>query len=429
MKQTSSGSNSLTVDQQMTNARKIDYCILCASQSLIGLFSLEDSPLANEFVHERDLGLPQQKYPLQLNIRDSCGHVQLGHEVSPERMFSNYAYVSGTAKSFVEHFHELADYLTRRFELQPGRFIVEIGSNDGTLLKRFIEHRMRVLGIDPATNIAAMANDGGIPTRNDYFSQSVAEDVKAESGLADLILANNVLAHTTQLRDITLGVKSLLAPNGTLVFEVSYLLDVVCKLLFDTIYHEHVSYHSVQPLRSFFSRHGLEVFDVELINTHGGSIRVFVQHAGGPRSISTSVESQIQIENQAKLRLADTFSTMEGRINQLRERLLKLLNEINTENNLICGFGAPAKATTLMHQFKLDSSIIKYIVDDSVLKQGLFTPGLHIPVVSRDYFRVMPPSHVVVLAWNFAEHLVKDIKAQFDHDISCIVPLPELLTL
>jgi len=419
----------LTIDQQMTNVRKIDHCILCASQSLIDLFSLEDSPLANEFVHERDLSLPQQEYPLQLNMCDSCGHVQLGHEVSPERMFSNYAYVSGTAKSFVKHFYDLADQLTQRFELQPGRFIVEIGSNDGTLLKRFIEHEMRVLGIDPATNIAAMANDGGIPTRNDYFSHSVAKDISAESGFADLIVANNVLAHTTQLTDITLGVKSLLAPNGTLVFKVSYLLDVVGKLLFDTIYHEHVSYHSVQPLRSFFSRHGLEVFDVELINTHGGSIRLFVQHAGGLQPISTSVESQIQMENQAKLRSVETFSAMENRINQLRDRLLKLLNKIDIENNLICGFGAPAKATTMMHQFKLDSSIIKYIVDDSVLKQGLFTPGLHIPVVSRDYFKVMPPSHVVILAWNFAEHLVKDIKAQFDHDISCIIPLPELVTL
>lgn len=413
----------------MTKERKIENCILCGSQSLSDLFSLEDSPLANEFVSEYELDVPQQKYPLHLNMCESCGHVQLGHEVSPDRMFSNYSYVSGTAKSFVKHFHDLADYLTQRFELQTGQFIVEIGSNDGTLLKRFIEREMLVLGVDPASNIVAMANESGIPTQNDYFSRSVAENIKAESGLADLILANNVLAHTTQLLDITLGIKSLLAPNGVLVFEVSYLLDVVGKLLFDTIYHEHVSYHSVQPLQSFFLQHGLEVFDVELINTHGGSIRVFVQHASGPRPISTSVESQIERENQAKLRSVNTFSVMEHKINELRDRLLTMLKKIDAKNQLICGFGAPAKATTLMHQFKLDSSIIKYIVDDSPLKQGLFTPGWHIPVVSRDYFKVMPPSHVVIFAWNFAEHLVKDIKSQFTQNISCIVPLPELVSL
>jgi 2-polyprenyl-3-methyl-5-hydroxy-6-metoxy-1,4-benzoquinol methylase len=414
---------------QMSEQHKIDHCILCGSRGLNNLFSLEDSPLANEFVNEHELNLPQQKYPLHLNVCESCGHVQLGHEISPERMFSKYSYVSGTAKSFVRHFHDSADYLTKRFDLQPGQFIVEIGSNDGTLLRRFLEHEMLVIGVDPASNIAAMANESGIPTKNDYFSRSVAEDIKSESGLADLILANNVLAHTTHLPDITLGIKSLLAPNGVLVFEVSYLLDVVGKLLFDTIYHEHVSYHSVQPLQSFFSQHGLEVFDVELINTHGGSIRVFVQHRSGPHPISASVQSQITKENQANLRSVNTFNVMKHKIDELGDRLLTLLKKIDAENQLICGFGAPAKATTLMHQFKLDASIIKYIVDDSPLKQGLFTPGLHIPVVSRDYFRVVPPSHVVIFAWNFAEHLVKDIKSQFTHNIICIVPLPELVSL
>jgi SAM-dependent methyltransferase len=413
----------------MSDITIIDTCILCSSVNLAGLFKLKDTPLANEFSTVSDLKHEQEAFPLQLNMCSDCNHVQLGHSVSPNRMFSKYAYVSGTAKSFVQHFHNLADHVIASLALDSTSFVVEIGSNDGTLLKRFQDRGIPVLGVDPATNIASIANDAGIPTLNKYFSLSVAADILFTSGSADVIIANNVLAHTTQLENIVIGVKELLAPKGILVFEASYLLDVVQKLLFDTIYHEHVSYHSIKPLQRFFDRLGLEIFNVDLITSHGGSIRVYVQHKNGPHKMQSSVEDCISAEETARLNSIDTFALMKKRIDQLKAKIQMLFAEIKQSGNSICGFGAPAKATTLMYEFDIGSEIIDFIIDDSPLKQGMFTPGLHIPIQPRTHLEKHQINYVLILAWNFAEHIVKDLKNTLGTNITYIVPLPELEVL
>lgn len=410
----------------MSDFAIIDKCILCSSTNLMNLFQLRDSPLANEFVTGLDGFDHQEKFPLHLNKCSRCNHVQLGHAVSPNRMFSNYAYVSGTTKSFVKHFHDLADQLISRWDLKSSSYVVEIGSNDGTLLKHFMDCGIPVLGVDPAANIATMANESGVPTRNDYFTSEVASEIRIESGLADVIIANNVLAHTTLLGDIVTGVKDLLAPNGVLVFEVSYLLDVVQKLLFDTIYHEHVSYHSVKPLLLFFDHHGLELFEVEMIESHGGSIRVYVQHKNGPREIHRSIASAIKNEDSSLLHDVSTYTTMKRKIDDLNDRFRALLAQIKDSEHHICGFGAPAKATTLMNEFNLDSNLIEFIIDDSPLKQGLFTPGLHIPIYPRNFLSERPPSHIVIFAWNFAQSITADLKGLLGDDVTYIIPLPEL---
>jgi len=413
----------------MSDITIIDTCILCSSINVVSLFNLKDTPLANEFVTISELKLEQATFPLHMNMCSDCNHVQLGHSVNPNRMFAQYAYVSGTAKSFVQHFHDLADHVITSFALDSTSFVVEIGSNDGTLLKRFQDNGIPVLGVDPATNIASIANEAGIPTRNDYFSLSVAADILSKSGSADVIIANNVLAHTTQLENIVIGVKELLAPKGVLIFEVSYLLDVVQKLLFDTIYHEHVSYHSIKPLQRFFDRLGLEIFNVDLIPSHGGSIRVYVQHKHGPHKIRSSVNDCISAEETALLSFIDTFSLMKQRIDQLKAKIQMLFAEIKQSGNSICGFGAPAKATTLMYEFDIGAEIIDFIIDDSPLKQGMFTPGLHIPIKPRTHLEKHQTNYVLILAWNFAEHIVKDLKNTLGTNITYIVPLPELEVL
>ena len=413
----------------MSDFTIIDTCILCSSVNLVNLFKLKDTPLANEFVNASGLEHEQETFPLHLNMCSDCKHVQLGHSVSPNRMFSQYAYVSGTAKSFVQHFHNLADHVISTLALDSTSFVVEIGSNDGTLLKRFQENGIPVLGVDPATNIASIANESGIPTRNDYFSLSVATDILSTSGPADVIIANNVLAHTTQLENIVIGVKELLAPKGVLIFEVSYLLDVVQKLLFDTIYHEHVSYHSIKPLQKFFDRLGLEIFDVDLISSHGGSIRVYVQHKNGLHKMQSSVKDCIADEELALLNSIDTFALMKERIDQLNAKIHMLFARIKESGNSICGFGAPAKATTLMYEFDIGAEIIEFIIDDSPLKQGMYSPGLHIPIQPRAHLEMHQTNYVLILAWNFAEHLVKDLKNTLGTNIAYIVPLPELEVL
>jgi SAM-dependent methyltransferase len=341
-------------------------------------------------------------------------------------MFSNYAYVSGTAKSFIQHFHNLADQIITKFSLDQSSFVVEIGSNDGTLLERFQNSDIPVLGVDPAANIALLANESGIPTRNDYFTLNVATDILSEFGLADVIIANNVLAHTTQLNNIVAGVQKLLSPKGVLVFEVSYLLDVVQKLLFDTIYHEHVSYHSIKPLKAFFESFGLEIFNVELIPSHGGSIRVYVQHKNGPHAVHFSVDGCISAENESLLHLVETYVSMKKRIDLLKEKIQVLFAQIKNSGSKICGFGAPAKATTLMYEFNIGSEIVEFIIDDSPLKQGMFTPGLHIPVQPRSYLATHKVDYVIILAWNFAEQIVDELKTSLDGEVVFIVPLPEL---
>ena len=413
----------------MSDITIIDSCILCSSVNLVSLFKLKDTPLANEFATVTELKHEQESFPLHLNMCSDCNHVQLGHSVSPNRMFSQYAYVSGTAKSFVQHFHSLADHVIASLALDSTSFVVEIGSNDGTLLKRFQDNGIPVLGVDPATNIASIANESGIPTRNDYFTFNVASDILTTSGSADVIIANNVLAHTTQLENIVIGVKELLAPKGVLIFEVSYLLDVVQKLLFDTIYHEHVSYHSIKPLQKFFHRLGLEIYDVNLIPSHGGSIRVYVQHKDGPHKKQFSVEDCISTEEIALLNSIDTFALMKKRIDQLKAKTQMLFAEIKNSGNSICGFGAPAKATTLMYEFDIGAEIIDFIIDDSPLKQGMFTPGLHIPIQPRTHLEMHQTNYVLILAWNFAEHILKDLKSTLGTNITYIVPLPELEVL
>ncbi|MGC4094736.1 MAG: class I SAM-dependent methyltransferase [Polyangiaceae bacterium] len=320
-----------------------------------------------------------------------------------------------------------AENAIAQFGLKPDSFVLEVGSNDGTLLKEFQARGLsKVLGIDPAHEIAAAARAAGVPTLEAFFTPELAQQVRAERGAADLICANNVFAHSGDLAAFARSVDTLLADEGVFVFEVSYLVDVVEKLLFDTIYHEHSSYHAVAPLARFFESMGLRLFDGERIDTHGGSLRGYVCRAGARHPNTERLAGLIRHEVELELFSPECYARFKARIQERGSHLRERLAALRASGKQVAGFGAPAKLTTLMHEFGLDSSVIDFIVDDSPLKQNRYTPGTRIPVVTSATLYERRPDYCVVFAWNFADSIVPKHASYTGGGGRFIVPLPEL---
>ncbi len=408
-------------------------CRLCGSGRLTRVLELEPTPPANEFRHEQELGIPQQCFPLGLWQCGECGHVQLPVVVDPARLFRNYVYVSGTSPVFVNHFRGYAESVTQRLSLAPGSLVVDVGSNDGTLLGFFQQAGMRALGIDPARDIAAAATARGVETLPEFLDEALAERIVAERGPAKLVTANNVFAHIDDLRAAALAVRRVLADDGAFVFEVYYLVDFCDKMLFDTVYHEHLSYHSLGALVPFLDSVGLRIFDVERVPTHGGSIRVYADK--GRRNPTHAIDDLLALEHarghfvpgKPASSLPNPLVSLEARIVKLGDALGKRLGGLRAEGRRIAGYGAPAKATTLMHQFNLGREQLDFIVDDSPLKQGLYTPGKEVPVLASTALAERKPDYLLLLAWNFAESII-DRCAEFRaKGGKIIVPLPELV--
>ncbi len=390
------------------------------------MLALTPTPPANAFVPESELGREQQCFPLDVHQCRDCGHVQLLDVVDPQVLFGDYVYVAGTSPVFVDHFRRYAAVMVEGCGLRPDGLVVDIGSNDGTLLGFFRDAGMRVLGVDPARDIARRANEAGIETRTAFFTPEVAREIRSERGEASLVTANNVFAHADDLAGIVEGAKILLAPDGLFVFEVSYLVDVFEKTLFDTIYHEHLSYHSVAPLRRFFAGLGMEILDAQRIDTHGGSIRVAVQKAGGRLAARPSVNRLVAHEDRLGLGDPETLRAFADRIAGVRTELVGLLRRLASEGKRIAGYGAPAKATTLVYHFDLGPETIAFIVDDSPLKQGLYSPGKHIPVLPSSALVERNVDYAVVLAWNFADSIIRNSEAYRRAGGRFVVPLPEV---
>ncbi len=399
-------------------------CRLCGSDALEHIVSLASTPPANAFTKSKQDSLAQQRYPLRPSLCRACGHLQLVDIVDRELLFADYVYVSGTSPSFITHFNRYAEAVSQRLDLSPGDLVVDIGSNDGTLLKAFKDRGCRVLGVDPAKEIATKANSDGIETLVAYFDTQLAREILNGYGPAKVITANNVFAHVDDISDLTCGVRSLLGKDGSFVFEVSYLVDILQKTLFDTIYHEHLDYHRVAPLRQFFHQLGMTLFDVERIGTHGGSLRGY---AGlGDKVATENVDILTRLEESLELSSPNGFVEFKRNIARCRTELTSLLAALRLEEYSIVGYGAPAKATTLLHQFELGSSVITGIVDDSPLKQGLFTPGTGIPVHPADWLMAEKPHYLLILAWNFANSIIKKNEVYAASGGRFITPLPNL---
>ena len=406
--------------------RRRSTCRLCDDVDLRLLFSLVSTPLANALVAADRLDEPQAVYPLDVHFCDNCCHVQLLDVVNPEILFRDYVYVSGTSPSFVDHFRRYAEDVFSRVAFPPAEpLVVDIGSNDGTLLRFFKDKGCRVLGIEPATLIAERADAAGIETISAFLNQELAEAIARDHGPAAVVTANNVFAHVDDLHGFVEAVKALLAEDGTFVFEVSYLLDVFEKTLFDTIYHEHLSYHSVKPLTTFFERHDMQLVDVQRVSSHGGSLRGFARRKAAAGKQPT-VDALITTEAALGLHGPAAYRTFFENINERKNELRSLLQQLRREGRRVVGFGAPAKATTLMYHFGLGPDVLEYVIDDSPLKQGLFTPGLHVPIVPSNRLYESKPDYVLILAWNFAESIMRSHAAYSELGGKFIVPLPTL---
>ncbi len=399
---------------------------MCGSRHLSLILQLEPTPPANAFVTSDALDRPQERFPLDVFFCEECAHVQLLDVIDPHALFEDYVYVSGTSPVFRKHFENYAEDMITLVRPGAGALVVDIGSNDGTLLSFFKRARCRVLGVDPAGDIANQATHAGIETLPIFFTPQLGKEIREERGPAAMVTANNVFAHIDDLCGVLEGVRALLAPEGVFVFEVSYLVDVFEKTLFDTIYHEHLAYHSLTPLLGFFSANGMELIEALRNESHGGTLRGIAQLKGGPRPIGASVAEAVANEKRLGLDRAGTFERFAERVETLKLELGSRLRGLKAAGHSIAGFGAPAKATTLMYHFDIGPNVIDYIVDDSPLKQGLFTPGLHIPVLPTEQMYARRPDYMIVLAWNFARPIMEKHAAFRDQGSHFIVPLPNV---
>ncbi len=402
-----------------------DSCRLCDGRSLELVIKLAPTPIADDYIAVEQISEIQETYPLDLFFCHNCGHLQLLDVVDPEILFRNYTYVTSISLGLVEHFRRYADDTLRRFSPQSGALVVEIGSNDGSLLRFFKEGGMRVLGIDPAREIGKKATESGIETLPIFFTSEIGKEIRGKRGPAAIVAANNVFAHSDSLADVADGIREMLAPDGVFVFEVSYLVDIVQKKLFDTVYHEHLCYHSVKSLDTFFRRHGMEFIDIERISTKGGSLRGFVQLAGGPRKVSPSVSELITLEESLGFDKAELFKDFAAELEGIKKQRLGLLRDLKAQGKVIAGYGASTTVTTLMYYFHL-GDILSFMVDDNPLKQGRLSPGYHIPVLPPQALYERRPDYVVILAWAYSEPIIKKHQAYLEAGGRFIKPLPDV---
>ena len=410
----------------MSNTYLRETCRMCGEASLTRVISLTPTPPGNDFLTKEELGRNEKTYPLDLYFCRDCKHIQLGHVVDPKILYQkNYSYVSATSQHFVRHLKNYATKMTDFFGLQPGDLVVDVGSNDGTCLRFFEEKGMHVLGVDPAKSIADEATKNGIETVADFFSYDLALVLREKYGAVKYITSHNACAHIDNLFDVVKGVAHWLDKDGIFVLEVGYFVDVYNNTWFDTIYHEHVDFHTVAPFEKLFARVGMEVITVERITPQGGSIRVMAQKIGGDIKRDNSVDDLIALEYKLGLDRVDTLSRFNARINTIRDRLQKLIYSLKKEGKTIAGFGAPTKATTLMAHFGLDETMLDFIVDDNPLKQGLFSPITHIPVLSAEALYDQKPDYLLILAWNFSKPIMK-MHEKYSNEIGkFIIPMPE----
>jgi hypothetical protein len=400
-------------------------CRLCHSDKLLMVLPMKPSPIADAFITHDKKHIPQPSIPLDLYQCQTCGHVQNVDIVNPDLLFREYLFQTGSSSGLVAHFSLYAQEIVQKYNIKPGAFVVEIGSNDGTLLKFFKALGLNVLGIDPAVEIAQQATAAGTPTLPEFFSSALAKQIAAQHGAAKLIVANNVYAHSDELADITTAIASLLDDDGIFIFEVSYLLDIIDKFLFDTIYHEHLSYHSISALQRFLKAHGLHLFDVEKITSKGGSIRGFVQKINGPHPEQAIIETMIAEEIRRGLHQPQIFQHYEQAILLQKQAVTAFIDKALQHKKRVIAYGASTTVITLMYHFELENKL-EYLVDDNPKKQGLFSPGCHLEVSLSNILYTDKPDIVVILAWQYADVIIQKHQQFIAEGGTVVVPLPSL---
>lgn len=399
-------------------------CRACKSDHLYLFLGLGSHPLANGFLAADELTEEEPLFPLDVRVCLACGLIQIPDNV-PAGFFRNYVYVPSTSDAMHSHFDGLAEVVTTEFVTAAGGLTVDIGCNDGLFLKSMRRRGARTLGIDPATNIVQMAREAGLEVVNEYFSPSLAREVRKEYGPATAIVTTNTFHHIGDLDSFTEGVAALLHDEGVFLIEVPHALDIVEQNQFDGVYHEHVSQFTVKSVVDHARRFSLEVFRVDKLPVHGGSIRVFLQKSTNGGTIAPSVAAWTRTEREKGLFDRRTYDAFTRRVETMREQLLDLLGGLRNQQRSIVGYGSSARGNTLLNYFGIGTQFLDYIVDRNVLKHGLYTPGMHIPVLPVERLLVDRPDYVLILAWNFAEEIVRQQAEYRAGGGRFIVPIPE----
>jgi SAM-dependent methyltransferase len=381
-------------------------CRCCDNKKLKSIISLGESPLANNL--SEDKNFLDSTYPLEVMYCDKCHNCQLSYVVPPEILFKNYLYVSSTTKAFKDHFENAALKYINLFKLNSNSIVVDIGSNDGIALKPLQDRGIRVIGIEPANNIAKIANENNIETINDFFNKSCVDMIKSKYGNVDIITASNVFAHSDDIKSITKNVFNLLKEDGYFIVEIQYLLNTIKDLTFDNIYHEHVNYWSVTSLNNFFNSLGLFIVDVEHVNTHGGSIRVYVKRSSN--NISSNVNTFIENEKLFGLTNYNTYQEFANKIDKIKEKVIINIKKLKDQNLKLVGYGSPAKATTSLNYFGIDHTMIDYIIEDNKLKHNKFIPCVKIPILSKEKYQESLADIIIIMAWNFEKEIKNNNK-------------------
>ena len=405
-------------------------CRFCGAALSHVFVDLGTSPLANSYLEPEDLGRAEAFYPLLVYVCGECLLVQLPEEERPEAIFSDYAYFSSYSESWLRHAKAYAEAMIGRFGFGAGHQVVEIASNDGYLLRWFKERGVPVLGVEPAANVAAAAEEAGIPSRIQFFGEATAREMAAEGIRADLLVGNNVLAHVPGLNDFVAGLKILLAPAGVLTMEFPHLLRLMAEDQFDTIYHEHYSYFSFATVRKVFAAHGLTLFDVEELPTHGGSLRIYARHDEDvSKPVGERVADLLAREEAAGLGRIETYRSFGERVQRVKWGLLRFLITAKEEGKSIAAYGAPAKGNTLLNYCGVRTDFLDYTVDRSPHKQGRYLPGVRIPIHGPDRLRETRPDYVLILPWNLKEEIVGQMADVRSWGGRFVVAIPEVRVL
>ena len=402
----------------------IDRCRSCNNAELRDVLSLGNVPLADAFLTEDALLKPELRFPLNVAFCDDCSLVQIRETVAPEILFgSDYPYFSSFSPAWLEHCRGNAEELMQSRNLGRSSLVVEIASNDGYMLRNFHQRGIPTLGIDPVPGPAAAAEKLGIPTLRKYFGLQLAEDLRTEKSLADVILGNNVLAHVADLSGFVHGIRTLLKPEGVAVIEVPYVRDLIDHCEFDTIYHEHLCYFSVTALHRLCMDRGLCLREVRRLPTHGGSLRLYIQHGLQP---SDQVLRMLDEEAAAGISAATYYETFAERVSVLQRDLVTLLERLRASGKTIAGYGAAAKGTTLLNASGVSAEHLDFIVDRNVHKHGHYMPGLRPPIVPTERLLAERPDYVLLLAWNFRDEIIRQQTEYLNRGGQFIIPVPEV---